>query len=618
MTMKHYILAMVMAGCAMPLWAQSELRGSVEVEGRYLPDVIRQDRIFMRPTRANFSLASTPLNYEYRGLEVNFTPSYLALPALGWNDNRKPVETKGYVDLMAGSWLNANLSAGYTLIDTPRSLLGVKLQHNSTSLSKPDMSEPTANRRRKLYDQTIGIFGHHRFGNAGTLSADIDYNLAYFNYYGFYAPIFAQPEEHPTPTQTLNNVRFNTAWQSPTEGNKFSWNAALGVDYLSYRSLQLTTVTSGVMIPLTHHLKGEKETDLHLSGGVKYNFNTKSSLHAHLRADYLLYSNPAQEIFTADNYGNINILPGYRFQIKGFNLDLGANIDLTFNAGPKGNRFSTFHIAPALKVDYKAGPAGLYLHALGGTELNTLSATRTLDYYALPAIANTRPVYTPLDARIGANFGSFSGFSAGVFVGYKVSKKQPLAGWYTTWLNNGTHLPDRLSYNKIGNVVFHPDYSGAFGMDVKGFNFGAMLDYRLGNTLHLRAEGSYQPQNGETGWFNGLDRPRWLLQAQASVSPISCLDINVGYEYRGIRNAYLALTRPLFPGMEVDGQSVMLSYGKLRLPDVTNLKVGATWRATSRLAITLQAENLLNRHIEVLPDLKSQGITLLGGFQFLF
>lgn len=83
------------------------------------------------------------------------------------------------------AWLNSTLSAGYRFIDDRNTTFGVRLQHNSTSLWKPEVSETMKDTRMYRYDESIGFYGSHDFNGKGRLSGALDWHIGNFNYYGY-------------------------------------------------------------------------------------------------------------------------------------------------------------------------------------------------------------------------------------------------------------------------------------------------------------------------------------------------------------------------------------------------------------------------------------------------
>ena len=611
-SIKSLAAAALLLAAGVPAMAQdNSLRGSVVVDGKYLPDVIRQDRINTLPRIYSFPLDATALSYEQRGVTTPFAPSFTALPNRGWQTTRTVRDYKGYLDIQAGSWLNSSISAGYRILNTECDILGVWLQHNSSSLFKPDMSEYTADVRKKNYDEVIGAYYAHTFADAGRFDARLDYRLGYFNYYGYYAPLEQQHPGFDAPTQTVNDIAARIGWRSLPD-NPFQYDAALKVRYFGYRSLYLPQRVEGAEADMytLSSMQGQRETHTMLEGGISYDFDSSSTLGIRLNGDVLGYDSPVWSQIASDGYGDIRLAPFYRFQRGNLNINLGAKLDFTFGAGPELDRYSAFHIAPDVRLDYKAGIAGLYLHVGGGTHLNTLAAQGTGDYYGLPGLLTTSPVHSPLDGKLGVNFGPFAGVTAGVSFAYKYLRHQPFAGLYTMYMNN----PAAIAEPGVCYMPLYPD-----GMDVKGWGIQAYMNYDLSDVVNIGVEGSYQPQDGSTGYYNGIDRPRWLLTASASVAPVKPLRIVVEYNYRGVRNIYCPTQmQQNDPNVIIGGEGAETGVRAMRLPDITNLSARVSYAVSPALTLSVQADNVLNRHNMLLPDVKSQGISVLGGLSVTF
>ncbi len=613
------------------LSAAAQFDQSISVEGKYVPEVIRLDRINAFPRQEKFSLETTPLSYDSKSTTASFAPALYTMPALGWKDTRKVADNRGYLELGAGSWLNSTLSAGYRFIQSDKTVLGVRLQHNSTSLWKPNLSEATADNRQWRYDEALGIYGSHLFDGKGRLDAAIDYHIGNFNYYGFnpsWLPATLPSSDMPkAPTQTLNDIAARVGWQSPTGADNISWHISLGNRYFGYRSMY-DIPDSRINTPMAYGLealKSTREDHLFLKGGVLFPTSTKSSIGIDLDANLLTYSgyndaeNQTYPLFTPskpDSYGLITLTPYYRFAIDRLNFRLGVDVDIAAKAGKEDNRYDLFHFAPDVAVDFDGGPARLYLHLGGGSRLHTLANGAELDYYQQPFILNTAPVYTPLDGEFGASFGPFSGFSAGMGFAFKIMRGAYTGGWYQMLLNYGRYaygsdVPAGLMQN-VGASPMNYSFLEDATYNMHGYSLRANLDYDMGAMFKISAQGSYQPQNGEKGYFNGLDRPRWVAGIKASTNPWKPLKLTLAYTYRGVRNAYIY---GQFHNDKGFNESVLTSY---RLPDVTSLDFGASYSITDNFSLWLQADNLLNRKIEMLPGLLSQGITLAGGLSVVF
>lgn len=609
---------------------------NVEVEGRYKPEIIPQERIGLFPTPVKFPLETSQLQYSMRGVAANFRPQAVPIPATGWQTTRTLRDNRGYVDFGIGSWLTSTLSAGYRIIDEPQTLFGVRLQHNSTSLWNPeDWLTPqrgeslTPERKLKRYDENIGVYGSHSFDGAGTLQGALDYHLGYFNYYGFQPqPWVGTPMgQTEVPSQSLNDVALRLAWDSPAKTTGLQYRASFGLRYFGYRRLYLPTeLISGHVSPFYESLTGSHETDVNIAAGLVYTTSSRSTIGLDFNADFLSYSDLQSRsagsdysIDAPDSYGLVSLTPHYRFTRDNLKVQVGAKIDLAFNAGPEGDRFSAFHIAPAVMLDYNAGGATLYAHILGGVSPFTLASNYNLDYYQMPGLFDTTPLYSPVDAKVGVNIGPFSGFEAGIDIAYRSTRGQRTGGLYQTLLNYDIQPAGNLPlHSGEGNGSYIYNYYPGSGYDIHGYSAGINLGYDAGRYFKFAAEARYQPQNGKRGYFNGYDRARWTLDASAETNPWSTLRFKLAYQYRGVRN--VVAHADLYPTSEAGGDSgqprSMLM--QLRLPDWTGLSLGASYDFSDSFGIWLQGDNLLNRHDSVLPCLPAQGLTLTAGISYLF
>lgn len=588
------------------IYAQ-QLKENVAVDARYKAEFIRQDRISMLPERLSLTIPSSPLQYSEKGVAADFAPVLYALPATGWQASRPVSDNKGYFDLGAGSWLNAVASAGYRFIDTETTTIGLRLQHNSSSLYKAKPFGKTMQGvTRKWYDDNIGVYGSHTFDGIGRLDAALQYHVGYFNYFGWGRPESSGEDAKMTsPSQTLNDIRFSAKWTAPRKTNAINWSAGASLRYFGYRALYTPDADGSYSSSA-----GQRETQLSLNGSVIMPWNNGSSIGADASLDLLFYSNPKTSLRPADNYGNFSITPYYRFSRGLLNISVGAQIDITARAGIKDDRYSLFHVSPDIKLDYQKGIMGVYLHLLGGTELNTLASTYQLDRYSAPMLSSTRPIYTPIDATLGFNLGPFSGFRGGVSIGFKSTNNVPLQGWYMAELINAP---------KAGWLVDDPAYGRLDCMSVRGISISGNASYSYGDIATLTLVGTYQPQNGTKGYFNGLDRPRWIGDASLSVRPIKPLKITVNAYYRGIRHLYRYVPGPnADPSVIIGGNLRPKELQQRRLPDFAALNIGFDYTFSPRLNLWAQANNLLNRHNVVFLADATEGINFLVGFGVTF
>lgn len=582
---------------------------SIAVEGKYKPEYIDHDRIGVFPRPVRFGLDESPLQFSLGGVNAGFAPQVIPVQATGWNIRRKFADTRGYVDLGLGSWLESTLSAGYRFIDTRSSSVGVRLQHNSTSLWKPEVF-PGASTKMERYDEMIGLYAGHSFDGTGRIEGAVDYHLGNFNYYGFDPTISGGKVETKAPTQTLNDVAARIEWHSEAAPERLSWNLGAGVRYFGYRSFYLPFSTEGMK-----SIEGGKETHVNIKGDIAWPASAKSSLGIEVAADYLHYAR-GRETFAgimtdADPYWMVSLTPYYRFIRQRFIVNIGARVDLAFNAGPEDDRYKKFHIAPAVRLDYDAGPVSIFLHALGGSTLHTLASGYEADYYQAPLLGRSTPVYTPLDAKLGVNFGPYSGFHAGIDFAYRISRGQYAGGFYQCFINDDTALLQAALPQEINGHPVAYDAAPGNVYNINGFSAGVNVAYDMSRYFKAQAEARYQPQNGERGYFNGYDRPEWTVDAALESNPWSTLRLKLSYQLRALRDMpAVAVYTDTFIR-----QTVLQTY---RLPNLSMLNFGASYGITDKINVWLQANNLLNLHTDYMAGLPEPGVRIIAGVGIRF
>lgn len=581
-TFRYMALAAALLG---GVAANAQYNQSIDVDGTYVPEVIPAERLGFYPRAARFGVETSPLQYSLTGVPASFAPQAQPLPASGWRDTRRFSSKRGYLDLGLGSWLNATLSAGYRFVNTESTEAGVFLQHTGTSLWKPKLSEPTADRKQWRYDETLGVFASHLFEDAGRLGGEITYHIGNFNYYGWLpADESVKPGD---PSQTLNDASLRLRWESATTRH-ISWSAHAGARYFGYRSLYLYTPQGNS----PEHIDGGRETHANIGGDFRYMFNDNSRLDIALEGDLLAYASIADEpksfMSAPSTYGAVTLTPGYRYgSASGFSFRAGAKLDFIMNArNYAGKRYDTFRAAPDVRLDYSRGAFMIFAHATGGTRLHTLAGEYEADYYSMPALLATDPVYTPVDARLGIGFGPFGGFTVGLEGAYAVNLGQYAGGLYSAWLNENAALPGRT-------------------YDLRGFQALLRLGYDAGRYFRIDAEGVINAGKGEHGYFDGYDRPRQRVAVNVESNPWSRLRLGLRYDFRGQR--YL-------PFYSADGAELLTE----RLHNLSLLGFNVSYGITETFTVWGRADNILNRHDARYPALPQQGIALSAGISWVF
>ncbi|MCM1291626.1 MAG: hypothetical protein NC201_05370 [Prevotella sp.] len=609
--MKKIFLFLLLTATSGIAFAQ-DLKGNVEVEGSYSPDIIRQERITVSPVPPAIDVASSTLIYDTEGRRAEYSPTLTPMIATPWRASRNVYDNRGYIKAGLGSYLNSNLSAGYRFIDSQETTVGAWLQFNSSTLFHPENKDAVKNPYRRRYDGKAGVYASHLFEGKGRLSAKIDYALDYFNYYAS----IPSNTDIKAPTQTLNDINFSAEWVSDN-ASKLKWYAGAEVNYLGYRTFYFPLYND-----YREKISGQRETDISLRAGVNVPWENGSNVGLDALFNLLLYSgtdrvslsDPSYSVPDADNYAQLSLTPYYTFRRDLLNVRLGADVDLTVNAGIPGDRYHFFHIAPDIRFDWRKDVVGFFLHLLGGSELKTLKSLRRADYYAIPAILNTRPCYSPVDASASIVAGPFSGFTASFSIAYKINNHTPLGGWYQMWLSHSNPLFNPAQ--KIVGGYLSPDND----LTLKGWSFGLNLDYKYGRKIELSAKGTYQHQRNGHGYFNGYDRPRWTVAGSLLVRPIEKLSLEVQYNLRAVRKFYYRLPVEVAdkPQTGVINFDPEFPLGRMNVPNSSELSLRAEYFLSEPFSLWLRADNILCRRNVILPGVTSERLAVMGGFSFLF
>ena len=604
MTGRHFkILCVTLMGLTAGS-GYAQLTGNVSVQGEYSPIIVETERLNSFPSAYKFELPAPNLNYEFKGMVSEFKPELLTMGVTGRLTDRPFSKRHGFVDFNIGSWLDTHLHAGGILLADSVNTLTADLKFESSSLYKmkgvPEGYTPVP--KKALYDGTLGLSYTRRFDLEDLLKLDFSYRCAYFNYYGTTLPELEMPawaDQLRIPTQTLNDVAFSASYRSTTSLLR-GWHAEGSVNYLSYRRLYSPAVFGNTS-------QGDRETNLKIGGGYTFPINDIQALAIEGDGDFLFYTRKDPEALAIPNnprtnYGVFSIKPAYRVINDNINFKLGVDLNVSYDAmgSVPGKDFSAIHLSPDVAFNYSTKTFDLFARATGGVTPVTLQLREGFDRYQMPWMLSTLPIYSPIDATVGVTTGPFSGFTATLALRYAIARNVPIGGWYQAFL--GAYMP-RTSY--FDAAVYTEPFSQ--NVNLHGMNVSLAARYAYGSMVEAAVEAVYTPQNGKTGIFNGFDRPRWILSVSAGVRPVEKLKIELGYDYRGVRNCY-SLSGTL------DGKTL----NAYRMEDINDLHARVTYSLLKNLDIYVQGNNLLNRHAEIIPGLRSEGIVLAGGFYLEF
>lgn len=551
-------------------------------------------RLNINPTVVMPPLPVSKLTYGLRQIRVGVPASIPSLAPAAYADTIYRSPYRGYAAAGYLPMINMGAAAGYKFIDNDRVRLNGWMQYDGSSYRgdlpwQPENADPKESVRLRRNVATVGGALHSAVGRDSYLDLGVDYTFARFN----------TPYYEGMRNQNVHRLNVQGLW-SMTTG---IWNCGIGANYglFGYGNAvalsspeQPTPPTSGSLLLKDSPYDPVREN--HLSARLFASAKVWGADLAGIEVDFshLSYGRHAGALMSATDIYNVEVFeplgslshsllsvrPFYRFNWKNLVLDLGANLDFTFNCG------KVFHVAPEAQATWRPSQfVALYVKANGGVRQNTLGSLFDVTYYGLPNLAYSNS-HVPLAGEVGVTIGLWRGFYSEISAAYAIADD---------WLMPVT-LNDRY-------VAFET-------LDMKGYRFHAGFGYQYRNLLDASVSFEMAPQKHDRGFYLWRDRAKRVAEAKLRVTPIEPLDIKLGWNYRGSRRTFGASM--FAPDPTRDGLQEM------SLGSVNSLSVGALYRLTPQLSIFANVENLLNHRHILVGALPSEGIGGLAGVSYKF
>lgn len=602
------VLKYIAAAMAVTLGAAAPAQNSnqnVTVHFESTPELRPIDKPAVNPVIEMPSTRLTPLPYSAYQVKVDLPGEVTTLEPAAYADTIYRSPFRGYAALGFMPKYNLGASAGYKILDTDHTRLNGWLQYDGfayrgtpqqnlsnsvpgpTSPGRPgeggfaDPASPFPSIYMRRNDLTLGLALHQAVGRESFIDAGTDYTFTRYN-----MPVIdrmANQNVHRYNLSALWTIRHgNLSAGAGAAYGYFGYTNSLGYEELDFAH---NTVT-GPARPL-------RESRFSFNGFFEGRFFGSSSAGLKVKVEHLndgrngLAAAGADLVYMLpkEHPTLLELTPHYRLDLTDLTLDLGVNVDFTFNGG------KLFHISPAALAVWKPSATfKAYLKATGGEWQNSAASLFDAAPYTMPFTAH-RYSHIPLEGQLGVVFGSWKGVYAEVAASYSIAND---------WL-----MPLRIAEM---STIFAPS-------DMKGFRFMAAVGYNWRNTVDLSARFEMAPRRNNRGYYQWRDRAREVANIDLRVTPWKPLDITLGWEYRGGRR--MNYDR-FYPGNAMNGIEGKSDMRVESLGIISNLKAGAVYRITPQWSAFLRGENLLNRKTLLIGGMPGQGITGLVGATYKF
>ena len=278
--------------------------------------------------------------------------------------------------------------------------------------------------------------------------------------------------------------------------------------------------------------------------------------------------------FTSQTVGQVRLTPGYRLALGIASLRVGLNVDMTLGGNDRGS----FHFSPEVK--FAMSPLTRFHVEASVTGGNHFSSPERCYRYSPFATGQYMfsESYTPVDARVALTFGPWDHGKLKVYGRYSQSNDVPMP----------MVMRGLMTWETV---------------KLSGFSGGAELELKPISALKATAGIEFHQQGYEYGTPENVDRAKVVLKADLTARITDRIHAGVGYHLRSGRAFFY--TDPT-------------SFGQTDAGDISDLRVHADWRVLDPLTVFFTLDNLLNKHAEILPQLRTQGFHGLVGAIYRF
>lgn len=542
LTYRHILFALT-ATIALGSTAQT-LRKEITVQHEVVPEPTEVTKLRFSPQFTLPKLPATMLEYARQGVFTAVDPTISPLGPAAYYDTIYTSPYKGYANLGIAPVYNLGASAGYKFVDNDRTRLNAWLQYNGNAYKGLYHGSPLDGQYQRTNTATVALALHHALSNERYLDMGADYTFSRYS---------TPANTDSTGRQQIHRANLSALYSANT--STLSYSAGGGIGYFGYS-----------FAPEGMHASRELKVDL--LGKIASEISTDQR--AGLNLDFNLISTSRHAQAPGHTHALLSLAPFYDLRLSTLELHAGIKAQITINSG------KALHIAPdVIATWHPTQYLSIYGKAGGGEWQNTLSSLFDATPYGLGVMAYGNS-HLPITVEGGLTVGPFKGLAVEL-------------SWLYAAANNW-RMPVTT---QEGWTVFDQ-------LDMRGYKFHAGISYQYGTRLELRTAYETAPQKAARGYYLWRDRARHTLTADLRFTPVTPLDIFLGWEYRGSR-------------AQISPQGDFSPLGH-----VSNLNAGALYRITSQWSAFIHGENLLCHRYLLIGGVPAQGITGLIGASYKF